>query len=273
MIDAHQHFWKFDPVRDAWIDDRMEVIRRDFLPHDLKPLLDQHNIEGCVAVQADQSESETNFLLSLTETNDFIKGVVGWIDLRSAQLSERLTYFSAFKKLKGFRHIVQAEPDGFLLDNSFVRGVTLLSSFGYTYDLLIYPHQLEEALVFVRKVPAVKIVIDHLAKPVIRKGEWKDWSSKIKNFANEQQVYCKVSGMVTEANWEHWQETDFYPYLDTVFNVFGSARILYGSDWPVCLLAGSYANQFSVLHHYLHKLSAAEKHQVMDVNARKFYNL
>lgn len=272
-IDAHQHFWKYSPVKDAWITDDMKVIQRDFLPEDLAPVLASNGIDGCVAVQADQSEEETRFLLSLADEHDFIKGVVGWIDLRADNLSERLTFFSKYKKLKGFRHIIQGEPAGFMLDPKFIQGVKTLADFNFTYDLLVYHHQLPEAIQFVQQLPEVKIVVDHLAKPSIRTGDIAAWKRDIVSLAAYNNIHCKVSGMVTEADWQSWKPSDFIPYLDVLFNAFGADRILYGSDWPVCLLAASYKQQLSIAQTYLSTFSEHEKLLVMGGNARKFYNL
>ena len=273
MIDAHQHFWKYHPERDAWINEDMKVIQRDFLPHDLKPLYDQFGIEGCVAVQADQSEAETHFLLSLADQHDFILGVVGWVDLRADNLTERLDYFSQYKKLKGFRHIVQGEPRGFLTDQKFLGGVHKLRDFNFTYDLLIYHHQLEEALPFAHQVRDVRIVVDHLAKPSIKTKEKTRWELNMAAFATFENVFCKISGMVTEADWKDWKKEDFTPYLDELFEVFGPERLMYGSDWPVCLLAASYEQQLSIIQQYIAPLSDREKQLIGSENARKFYNL
>lgn len=273
MIDSHQHFWKFDPVRDAWINDQMKIIQRDFFPIDLAPIISKNGIEGTVAVQADQSEDETNFLLSLANENDFIKGVVGWVDLKSENLPERLQHYSQFKKLKGFRHIVQAEEDGFLDQTSFRKGIKLLRDFNFTYDVLIYSRQLPEAIRFVKNFPDQKFVIDHIAKPVISKNEWKPWAKGMTEIAQFENVYCKVSGMVTEANWLSWTEETFKPYLDFVFEKFGTKRIMYGSDWPVCLVAASYEQQLSIVQNFISKLSPSEKNDVMGENAIRFYNL
>jgi L-fuconolactonase len=273
LLDSHQHFWQYDPVRDAWITDDMGVLRRDFLPEDLKPILDQNHVSGCVAVQADQSEAETHFLLTLADQHAFIRGVVGWVDLRDDGLEDRLAYFSSFKKLKGFRHIVQGEPTGFLRDPRFIRGVRMLARYNYTYDLLLYHHQLDEALHFVQQVPEVKIVVDHLAKPSIRTGEKTQWELNMAALSTFDHVSCKVSGMVTEADWQQWKPADFYPYLDELFESFGPSRLLYGSDWPVCLLAANYEQQLFIIQSYLANASAREKEQVLGENAVNFYNL
>lgn len=273
VIDAHQHFWVYDAERDAWITEEMQVIRRNFFPENLIPLLAKNNIDGCVAVQAAQSESETEFLLQLAEANDFIKSVVGWTDLRSPDLYDRLDFYSQYEKLSGFRHIVQAEKNDFLTQHDFIKGVKALSAFDYTYDILIYPTQLEAALYFVRQMPEMKLVIDHIAKPYIKSGEIEAWAEGMKALAEFPNVYCKISGMVTEADWKNWQKDDFTPYLDVVFNAFGCERLMYGSDWPVCLVAGDYNAQKSIIDNYLHSFTEEQKAMVMGGNAVRFYNL
>jgi L-fuconolactonase len=272
-IDSHQHFWKFDPVRDSWINDEMKVIQRDFMPADLDPVLKRNKIDGCVAVQADQSEHETTFLVALASSNDFIRGVVGWIDLRSANLNERLQYFSSFKKLKGFRHIAQGEPVGFLRGQEFSKGIGALTKFNFTYDILIYPHQIQDAIWLVNQHPDQKFVVDHLAKPVIREKEFNNWSARMKELALLTNVSCKLSGMVTEAVWNRWTNDDFKPYLDFIIQHFGTARVMYGSDWPVCLLSASYEKQLTIIEEYLQPFTTSEKHQIMGENAIRFYNL
>ena len=272
-IDAHQHFWYFNPVRDSWITSEMQALKRDFLPSDLYPHLKSNSITGCVAVQADQSENETNFLLSLAAKNDFIKGVVGWIDLRSNNLVERLEHYSQFELLKGFRHVVQAEAKGFLEGGSFIDGVKKLVRFNFAYDLLIYHHQLEEAISFVGKLNEIRIVVDHLAKPPIKSNDIASWKRGITELAKFENVSCKISGMVTEADWDNWHEADFHPYLDTLLESFGTKRLLYGSDWPVCLLAASYDQQLSIVENYLSKLSTPERNDIMGLNAVRIYQL
>jgi L-fuconolactonase len=273
LIDSHQHFWKYDPLRHAWINDEMKAIQKDFLPRDLEPLLKKNEMDGCVAVQVDQTEAENFFLLDLAGRHEFIKGIVGWVDLRAPDLDERLQYFSKFPKLKGFRHIVQGEPKGFLSDPAFIKGVKKLSTYNFTYDLLVYYHQLEEALAFVRHVPEVKIVVDHIAKPSIRTKEKTHWELNMAAMATFKNVYCKLSGMVTEATWKSWKAEDFEPYLDEVFEFFGADRLMYGSDWPVCLVAASYHDQLSVVREYASRLSSSEKQMVFSDNAKRFYNL
>jgi len=273
-IDSHQHFWKFDPVRDAWITPDMQAIRRDFFPKDLKPLLDDHGIDGCIAVQADQSDDETAFLLHLAENNSFIMGVVGWIDLRAPDLETRLGTYASRRLLKGFRHIVQGETDpAFLGRPDFLRGVKMLHRYGYTYDILIHQHQLPMAVEFVRQCPDQPFVVDHIAKPLISKGVWEDWAAGIRKIAAFPNVMCKVSGMVTEADWHHWKPDDLRVYLDVVTDAFGPGRLMYGSDWPVCLVAASYAEQFELVEKYFSSFSEEERSAVFGMNAVRFYKL
>lgn len=273
-IDSHQHFWKYHPVKDAWISDDMKIIQRDFLPEDLEPLLKENQIGGCIAVQAGQSEAETLFLLELAKDNDFIKGVVGWVDLRSPDLKSRLDYFSQFKKLKGFRHIVQAEPeDDFLLKDDFWAGIAQLEQYNYTYDILILPKHLPFALEFVKRFPNQKFVIDHLAKPNFMNQEFSDWEKGITAIAQIENVYCKVSGLVTEADWNNWNESDFTYCLDVVTKAFGINRLMFGSDWPVCLLAADYSQTLEIVTHYFSKFSATEQEQFWSGNTIHFYNL
>ena len=273
-IDAHQHFWKYDPVRDAWIDDRMQVLQRDFLPADLEPLLKEAGMAGSVAVQADQSETETLFLLELAETNPSVKAVVGWVDFRGENITERLAHFSEYKKLAGFRHIVQAEKDEhFLLRDNFCRGISALSAHDFTYDILVYPHQLNSVLQFVRRFPNQKFVIDHLTKPNIKDRQFSEWSSTMREIARQENVWCKVSGMVTEADWKHWEYEHFLPCLDLVTAAFGTKRLMYGSDWPVCLLAADYQQTFGLASRYYESFSTAEKEDIFGKVAQAFYRI
>ncbi|MGN7515840.1 MAG: amidohydrolase family protein [Allomuricauda sp.] len=273
IIDAHQHFWKYDPIRDTWIDSKMRVLTKDFLPNDLEPVLEKNGVYGCLAVQADQSEDETNFLLNIAHRNPFVKGVVGWVDLLSENVTERLAHFSNNPYFKGVRHIVQAEPEGFMLQSDFQRGIAQLYDHNLVYDILILSHQLGEANQLVATFDKQPFVLDHLAKPNIKEGHWDSWSRDITELAKFPNVYCKLSGMVTEAAWNHWSIEDFKPYIETVINVFGTKRIMFGSDWPVCLLSASYEDVLSIMEYYLQLFSGDEKKQVMGENAIKIYNL
>jgi len=272
-IDSHQHFWKFDPVRDSWIADEMQVIQKDFLPDDLAPLLRENKFEGCISVQADQSEAETNFLLDLANQYAFIKGVVGWVDLRAPFVDERLNQYSKQTKLKGIRHVVQSEPAGFLQQKEFLRGIKALKNYNLTYDILIKEHQLEETLKFVSQFPDQQFVIDHIAKPRIGKEGRNTWEKNLAAVAAFDNVCCKLSGLVTEADWRNWTYTDFTPYLDAVLAFFGPKRVMYGSDWPVCLVAGSYADQLGIIERYVSPFSDSEKQLIMGKNVVRFYNL
>lgn len=273
-IDAHQHFWKFDPVRDSWINDEMKQIQRDFLPGDLAPVLKRNRIDGCVAVQSDQSLVENDFHLRLAADNDFIKGIVGWVDLQSDDIEEQLQEFNQFKKIKGFRHVLQAEPDpAFMLRPAFVRGIRSLRRFNFTYDILIYPEHLGYAKQLVANLPDQRFVIDHLAKPLIKTQVIAGWKEDMEAIAKHENVSCKISGMVTESDWKTWRKEDFHIYLDTVFEAFGSKRIIFGSDWPVCLVAASYEKMIEIATEYTGKFSTDEQADFWGGNAMAFYNL
>jgi L-fuconolactonase len=273
-IDAHQHFWKFDPVRDAWIDESMKRIQRDFYPQDLKPLLDTHGFDGCVLVQTDQSDAETEFLLSLAWQYPFIKGIVGWIDLQADDISERLAQSAHNKVLKGFRHVLQGEAQrDFMLRPEFMRGIAELQRYGYTYDILVYPDQLPFAKKFVAKFPNQPFVIDHLAKPYIKNREIDAWRTDMRDIAAFPNVYCKVSGMVTEADLEMWKAPELTPYIDVVVEAFGVQRLMFGSDWPVCLLAAEYAEVVGIVKDYFASYSKSEQELVFGTTASRFYKL
>ncbi|CAM4185776.1 amidohydrolase family protein [Flavobacterium weaverense] len=272
-IDSHQHFWHFDPVRDSWINEDMSVLQRDFLPKDLEPLLKENNFEGCIAVQADSSEKETEFLLNLAERNSFIKGVVGWLDLCSDTIEARLEYFSKFEKLKGLRHIVQSEQKGFMLRADFQRGISALEKYKLTYDILIYPNQLEEAILLVEKFSNQQFILDHCAKPYIKDGKIKVWKSLIEELSAIDNVACKVSGLTTEADWTSWQKQQFEPYFEAIFDCFGTERTIFGSDWPVSLLAGNYSTTLSLVENYIQKFTKSEQQQIMGLNAKNLYDI
>ena len=273
-IDAHQHFWKFDAVRDSWIDDRMKIIQRDFLPNDLAPLLRKNGFDGSMVVQSDQSEAETNFQLANAAQNNFIKGVIGWVDLQSENLEKRLEHYSQFPLLKGFRHVLQGEPQrDLMLQPAFKKGISQLAKYKFTFDLLIFPDQIHYATELINLFPLQPFVLDHIAKPYIKSGDIKDWEQDIRNMASAPNVYCKISGMVTEANWQHWKQDDFTPYLDVVVNAFGIDRIMFGSDWPVCLVAGGYAETINIVKAYFSTFTQSEQDKFFGGNAIQFYNL
>jgi len=273
-IDSHQHFWRYNPSSHAWIDSTMGVLKKDFLPEDLEPLLQNHELEGCVAVQADQSDAETDFLLKCAEEHPFIKGVVGWLDLCAEDIEEKLQLYSKNPLLKGLRHIVQDEPDDyFMLRPEFLRGISLLEKYGLTYDILIFPKHLSSALELVKLFPNQPFVVDHIAKPKINGKIEPCWEHYMNQLGQQEHVYCKASGMVTEAKWGKWSKSDFIPYLDVVFNSFGAERIMFGSDWPVCLLSAEYKQVNCILTQYLTKYPRESRKQVMGLTAQKFYKL
>jgi L-fuconolactonase len=272
-IDAHQHFWKYDPLSHSWIDDAMAVIRKDFLPEDLAPVLKANEVDGCIAVQADQLEAETEFLITLAAQNDMIKGVVGWVDLCAKNIEERLEYFRQFSIVKGFRHILQAEEPEFMMHPDFIRGISCLKHFDFTYDLLIYPKHLQSAIQLVKRNPDQYFVVDHIAKPFIKNGLFEGWKEDLKELAAFKNVYCKLSGLVTEADNRNWKQEDFTPYLDVVTECFGTERIMFGSDWPVSLVAASYDNVLAIIQTYFASFSDNEKAKILGLNAINFYHL
>ena len=273
-IDAHQHFWRYDAARYAWITDSMAILKRDFLPEHLAPELAANGIDASIAVQANQSENETVFLLQLAEQSQQIAGVVGWVDLLSPRVSDRLHYFSRFPKLRGIRHIAQSEPDDrFLARDEFIRGVAQLRAFGYTYDILIYPKQLPAAIELVARLPEQRFVIDHLAKPEAKSGKTSPWAALMTKIAQNKNVFCKISGLVTEAHWNGWKADDFKPYLDVVFTAFGADRLMFGSDWPVCLLAATYAQVIELIDNYVRGFPQSDREKIFGGNAAHFYGL
>lgn len=274
IIDSHQHFWIYETEKHAWIDDEMKAIRKDFLPENLKSIYQENGIDGCVAVEADQTEAETNFLLDLADKNDFIKGVVGWLDLRASNIESVLEKYSRFPKLKGLRHVVQAEADhNFMLRPAFLNGIAALEKHNLTYDILIFPHQLGAALELVRRFPNQKFVIDHIAKPYIKDGFYDGWATLMKAISSYPNVYCKLSGMITEADYNHWTPEQIEPYMQLVLDTFGTKRILFGSDWPVCLVAGNYTKTKELVTNFIAKLTLEDQAAIMGGNAMQFYNL
>jgi L-fuconolactonase len=273
-IDAHQHFWNYSAAEYPWIGPGMERLAHDHLPTDLAPLLAAEGIDGSVAVQARQSVEESRWLLALTEAHPLVKGVVGWVDLRSDRVGDDLQALAANPKFVGVRHVVQDEPDPrFVLGAAFVRGLQQLRQHGLTYDLLLYPNQLAAAIELVGLLPEQPFVIDHLAKPRIAAGELESWEREIRAIARHDNVCCKVSGMVTEAARQGWTPDDFTPYLDVVLDAFGPERLMFGSDWPVCLLAGEYADVAAIARDYFSRLSAAEQQMIWGDTAARFYGL
>ncbi len=273
QIDAHQHFWIYNHLEYGWIDDTMASIRRDFLPEELKPRLENNGFKGSVLVQVRQTLKETRWLLELAEGNPLILGVVGWVDLCSPRLRAQLQSLAGNPKLVGIRHIVQGEPDGFLLRPDFLRGISILEEFDLAYDILIYAKHLPAAVEVVRRFPRQRFVLDHLAKPPIKSGAIDDWARGIRELASFPNVYAKVSGLVTEADWKAWKPEDIRPYLDVAFECFGSSRLMNGSDWPVCTVAASYEQVVNLLQDYLSRFTRKEHDAVLGENAARFWRL
>ncbi len=275
IIDSHQHFWAYNPVDYDWIDPHsMGMLQHDFLPEDLSPIIQECGVTSTIAVQALSTERETNFLIHQAKEHEFIAGVVGWIDLTRPDLEDELGNLKGQSKLVGFRHILQSEPASFFQNEAFINGLKCLGRQGYTYDILVYADQLEDTIHLVDQLPAQALVIDHLAKPNIAKGEIGPWREQINRLASFPHISCKVSGLVTEANWSSWKIEDLIPYLDTVFEAFGIDRCMYGSDWPVCLCAAdSYLQVLEITRQYLSSSSDSDRIKFFNLNAYNFYGL
>ena len=273
-IDAHQHFWTYTPERDRWITDDMSILKRDFIPTELEPLLHLNHIEGCVAVQADQSFEETMFLIDIAKEYAFVKGVVGWIDLFDPDFDSALEPWKGHSELKGFRHIVQSEPKGFMLQSKFIDSLTTLGRAGYTYDILVQEQQLVEVIALMAQLPEdMMLVLDHIGKPDIKSNSFEQWCRYMGQLAKYPNLFVKLSGMCTEADWETWKPEEIIPYMEKTVELFGPKRIMYGSDWPVCLLATDYSDFLAVLHNFTDTLTAAEKEAILGGTARSFYGL
>jgi L-fuconolactonase len=271
-LDAHQHFWSYDAAQYPWIPPG-SPLHRSWLPDDLAALQQPLGFEGSIAVQARQVVGESDWLLSLADRHANVKGVVGWVDLRSDRVEADLARLAAHPKFVGVRHVVQEEPDvDFMLGRDFQRGISKLRAHGLTYDILIYPKQLEAAIRLAENFPQQPFVLDHLAKPPIKDGAMEPWKSQLLRLAKLPNVHCKVSGMLTEADHKAWRAEQFRPYLDTVFEAFGPARLMYGSDWPVCLFAGSYEQAYRLVDDYARGLTDAERAGLFGGNCARFYS-
>jgi len=274
MIDAHQHFWVFDPTQYPWISNELKKLRRDFLPADLEKELAGTKLDGSIAVQARQTLEESRWLLTLADHSPLVKGVVGWVDLQSERVEEQLAELAKHPKFVGVRHVVQDEADDeFMLRPAFLRGLGRLKQFNLTYDLLTFPKHLTVARKVVEEFPEQKFVLDHISKPFIRAGTISPWDRDIRELAKLKNVWCKVSGMVTEAKWNQWKQSDFRPYLDVVFEAFGEARLMFGSDWPVCLVAGSYGEVLGIVRDYIQLWPEASRQKILGTNATGFYGV
>ena len=272
-IDAHQHFWRYSPQEFGWIDDAMACIRRDFLPGDLAPELRANSIGGTLAVQARQSVAETEWLLELAAQSDWIVGVVGWLPLASPDFETHLERHRANAKLRGLRHVLQAEPEVFFDDADFDRGLRRMQSTGLVYDLLIVEQQMPAALRLVDRHPNQVIVLDHLAKPRIADGTLHPWAKRLHALASREHVCCKLSGMVTEADFHRWTIDDLRPFVETALEAFGPSRLLFGSDWPVCTVASSYTRWLESAEELLRGCSFAEREAIFGGNAARVYGL
>lgn len=274
-IDAHHHLWNYDPVEYDWIDDSMAILKKDFLLKDLEKTLHLNGFSTSIAVQARQSMEETLWLLDLAEQTNLIKGVVGWIDLKAETLAQELDKLAKYKKLVGFRHVIQGESDPTFMQNpDFIRGLQMLADKGYRYDLLIFAHQLPAAAQMLEQVPNLHVVIDHIAKPDIKsKSDFDAWQQGMAVLAHNANCYCKLSGMVTEADWTTWTNADLQPYLKTVWDLFGLQRVMFGSDWPVCLVAAQYQQVKQLVLDFVNTQSPHANKLVMGENAQRFYQL
>jgi len=274
IIDSHHHFWKYDPIEYDWIDDSMKVIRKDFLPESLELTIREAGVDGVISVQARQSVEETSWLLEMARQNKFIKGVVGWLPLINDDIEVELEKYSGNKLLKGLRHVIQGEPDPkFMLRKDFNSGVSLLKKYSMAYDILIVERQLPNMIRFVDQHPDQVFVLDHIAKPLIAKHELSLWKENIQELARRENVSCKISGMVTEADFNSWTPPQLQPYFDVVLEAFGADRLLFGSDWPVCLVATSYKNWMKLVQKSISELSKIEQAQIMGENAIRLYQL
>ena len=274
VIDTHQHFWRYQPKKHSWINDRMKIIRRDFLPQDLIKIFNENKINYCVAVQADQSTSETNFLVELSETHSFIKGVVGWVDLKSEKLESYLNTYKNKDIIKGFRHVVQDESDhNFILRPQFLNGIKLLGKYDYCYDILVFPHQLGSVLELTKKFPNQKFVLDHIGKPYILDNFFYGWATLIREIGKLENVYCKFSGMITEADHKNWKKEQIEPYMDLVMESFGPKKLMFGSDWPVARLAVEYGDWAGLCREFISTLSDSEQAMIEGEVAIRAYDL
>jgi len=272
-IDSHQHFWRYTPAEYPWMKPEWSI-RRDFLPPDLAPLLRAAELDGCVAVQAQQTVAEARWLLTLADAHPIIKGVVGWVDLQSDRVEEQLAELARHPRFVGVRHVVQDEPDdNFVLRPAFQRGIGKLRQFNLAYDLLVFPKQLPATIQLVANFPEQRFVLDHIAKPPIAAGTLSPWREQIRELAKAPNVWCKVSGMVTEAKWDSWREEDFRPYLDVVFEAFGVERLMFGTDWPVATLAGTYQEVHQLAAGYVRNLTAEQQARFFGGSATEFYRL
>jgi L-fuconolactonase len=276
MIDAHHHFWHYNPLEYGWISASMAVLRRDYLPADLRAVAKAGGIDGVISVQARQTIAETDWLLALAEQQEnaqFIRGVVGWVPLVSDKVEAELDRLIDRKKLVAVRHVLQDEPDAYMARDDFNRGLSALRRFGLRYDILVYERQLPAAIAMVDRHPQQIFILDHLAKPRIKEGALSPWRENMRELARRPNVYCKVSGMVTEADHRAWTTAQLEPYVETALEAFGPRRLMIGSDWPVCLLACDYVRWHTIARGFIAKLSAAEQARILEQTALEAYGI
>jgi len=274
LLDSHQHFWQVGRFDYPWMTSDLGVLYRDYLPHDLAPIIEARGVTKTVLVQASNSVAESRWLLNLADENSFIAGVVGWVDLMSPIIDAQLDELTTHPKFKGVRHLVESEPnDNWLVQASVLSGLRQLSKYRLSYDLLVHSRHLKYVPQVVETVPELTFVIDHLAKPPIAKNEIKEWSEALKPLASYEHVHCKLSGLVTEANWTSWKPDDLRPYVEYALELFGADRLMFGSDYPVCLLAASYDRVLDAFQEILAPLSDADREKIFSNNAAKFYRL
>jgi L-fuconolactonase len=273
-LDSHQHFWRYNPTDYIWMDDSMQVLRQDYLPEAIEPKLKSLQLDGTIAVQARQMLVETEWLLELAEQHDFIRGVVGWVDFAADDLDEQLERFAAHKSLKGVRELIHDMQDvDYATSDAHMSGISKLSQYDLTYDLLLKPPHIRPALELVRRFPDQPFVVDHIAKPDIAAGMQSPWEEDIKALARCENVCCKLSGMVTEAAWGEWKPANFRPYLDIILNAFGANRLMIGSDWPVCELSGPYAKVMEIVIDFTENLSSDEQDEILGGTCARFYKV
>lgn len=273
ILDTHIHFWNYHPVKDAWITDDMKVIQRDFLGEDFKKNLTSEDEIFAIAVQADQSLAENELLLQEAQTHSFIKGIIGWVDLESEDLENQLKEYAKNSIIKGFRHIAQAEPIGFLVQKKIMSGIERLGKYNFTYDILVFPHQLKDAIELVKRLPNQQFILDHAAKPDLKTFKNQEWEKDIQEIALLPNVVCKISGLITEADWKNWKVEDIEKPLDFLVKNFGKNRLIFGSDWPVMLLAGDYQQWIDIIKNYTKDWTIEEKENFFFGTAKKTYKI
>lgn len=273
VIDSHVHFWKYDKKRFSWISNEMKLLKQDYLPEHLALSLKRNGIDGCIAVQADDAEVETRFLVELAQTHPEIKGVIGWLDPESDSFEEKLSFFSQYPIIKGWRYSRLHNTGDYLLTEKTKEAILLLGQRGFTFDLLLHPEQLAQASRLAASLPGQIFVLDHGGKPLIAVKEINSWKNELNQLAKNRNVFCKISGLLTETSWKNWSPADFYPYLDVLFEAFSPQRLLFGSDWPVMLLSGMYVQWKSLIEKYMENHTEEERQAVFGGNAMAVYKL